>query len=198
MLGRERSEKEPTSRMTRSVPRLACAVAISATLFACTQTVPGAGSAAGDGHVTVLVTDPAERPADARPGACYGKDVTPAVIEVVTEDILIEPAKFAPDGAVIKPAVYETSTRQDIVKPRREVFFEVPCPAQMTPEFIASLQRALQARGYYAGPITGQMDEPTRRAVRAYQLPSGLNTDILTLETALELGLVAYGSADAG
>jgi len=60
----------------------------------------------------------------------------------------------------------------------------------LTPDFVASLQRALAARGIYAGVVNGQMDAPTRRAIRRYQKPKGPDSDVLSLATAQELGLV--------
>ena len=147
------------------------------------------------GHETILITTPGEGPPDARPGACYGKDVTPAVVEVVTEQQLVEPARFSDDGTtIIRPARYQTTTRQQIVTPRKEFYFEVPCPSAFTPDFITSLQRALKVRGFYRGRITGVMDDRTRRAIRKYQISNGeLNSEILTMQAALKLGLVAYG-----
>ena len=131
----------------------------------------------------------------APPGApadtCWGKDVTPAVIETVTEQIMLQPAQIQDDGTVTAPAIYKTETRQKIVKERRETWFETPCAAQETPDFIASLQRALAVRGLYRGPVTGEMDKRTRRAVRGYQKPQGLDSGILSLAAARKLGLVA-------
>jgi len=132
-----------------------------------------------------------EGPPDAVDGACYGKDVTPAVVESVTEQVLIQPAQIASDGAVIAPAIYKTDTRQRIVQERQEYYFEVPCTAIMTPGFIASVQRALKVRGAYHGPITGEMDARTLKAIRAFQLP-GFNSTILTMDSARRLGLIAY------
>ncbi len=169
--------------------RLGPPLILGLTLAACSSP---AGPPA-PGHETILITTPGEGPPDARPGACYGKDVTPAVVEVVTEQELVEPARIAEDGAIIKPATYRTTTRQDIVEPRKEFFFEVPCAEVFTTEFITSLQRALKARGFYRGRVSGVMDERTRRAIRRFQIPKGLNSDILTTTTALELGLLEYG-----
>lgn len=180
-----------------SLPFGRVAVLCAGLLAACSQQagpVPEVTRSTG----TALITDPDERPADAKPGSCYGKDVTPATIEVVTEDKLLEPAKLAPDGAVIKPAVYETTKVQKIVAQREEFFFEVPCPPLLDEDFVATLQRALKARGFYRGLINGRMTDATRRAIRAYQVPRGLNTDILTLQSALDLGLVAYGRDGLG
>lgn len=74
---------------------------------------------------------------------------------------------------------------------REERLFAVPCPEVQTQDFVASVQRALAVRGLYAGPVNGRMDAETRRAVRAYQAPQGLDSDILTLDAARQLGLVA-------
>ncbi len=148
---------------------------------------------------TTLITTPGEGPPDARPGACYGKDMTPAVVEVITVQVLLQPAKIAPDGAIMRPPSYKTSSYQNIIQERREFFFEVPCADVLTRDFIASLQRALKARQLYRGTLSGVMDARTRRAIRKFQIPNGLNSDILTLDTARSLGLVAYGwGADAG
>lgn len=71
-----------------------------------------------------------------------------------------------------------------------EVAFRVPCPELMVPQFIETLQRALMARGYHDGPVTGAADAQTRAAVQAFQRDNGFNSPILTLETAQRLGLV--------
>lgn len=146
----------------------------------------------GDVPEGASLVAPGQGPADARPGACYGKDTTPATIETVTERVLIREAQFAPGGGIVKPAEYATKTRQEIKGGGQPYFFEVPCAHTMTPEFIASLQRALQARDFYRGPITGRMDRRTLKAVRAFQLPN-FNSDILTMDTARALGLIAVG-----
>ena len=128
-------------------------------------------------------------PPGATPGTCWGKDVTPAVIETVTEHIMLQPAEVQADGTVTAPAMFKTETRQQIVRERRETWFQTPCDDALTPEFITSLQRALEARGFYRGPLTGEMDARTRRAVRAYQAPQGLSSGILSLAAAQKLGL---------
>lgn len=133
--------------------------------------------------------------ADAPPWApkdtCWGKTATPAVIETVTEQILVSPASYNPDGTLYRAAQYRTETRQNIVRERQENWFETPCPGIMTPQFIASLQRALQARSAYNGEISGVMDNPTREAVRRWQAARGLDSPILSLDTARDLGLAA-------
>lgn len=138
-----------------------------------------------------LVQTLATAPPGAAPGTCWGKDITPAVVETVTEQILVQPAQILADGTVSQPAIYRTETRQAIVQERTETWFETPCATVQTPEFIASVQRALKARGFYRGTITGQMDTRTRAAIRRYQTPEGLNSSILSMAAARKLGLVA-------
>lgn len=133
---------------------------------------------------------------------CWDKSTVPALIETETETRLVAPAATLPDGTVVEPAIYETETRATILRDRQEQAFEVPCADVMTPDFIASLQRALAARGAYAGPITGEMDAPTRDAVAAFQTgaaPQDRDTGntTLTLSTARRLGLVAIDLPDA-
>ncbi len=133
----------------------------------------------------------AEAPPGAAPGSCWGKSVTPAIVETVTDQIVLQPAQIDTNGTVLSPAIYKTETRQAIVRERRETWFETPCDAALTPSFVASLQRALQARGLYRGNVDGQMDGRTRAAVRRYQKPQGLDSGILSLAAARQLGLVA-------
>ena len=130
-------------------------------------------------------------PAGAAKGTCWGRTVSPAVIETVTEQVQIAAAKMNPDDTVAKPPVYKTETRQEIVKARVDNWFETPCPDVLTPEFNSSLQRALLARGFYTGPITGDMDTPTRAAVQRYQSADGPDSGVLALKSARALGLVA-------
>jgi len=163
-------------------------------LGACTASDAIQGNVAGLREPDV-VRSGGQQPPGASPGTCWGKSVSPAVIETVTEQILVQPAEITTDGQVIQPAIYRTETLQRIVKERRETWFEAPCPAQLTGEFIASVQRALRARGLYSGRITGIMDGRTRAAVRRYQSEQGLDSGILALETARQLGLVAIARA---
>lgn len=71
-----------------------------------------------------------------------------------------------------------------------EVAFRVPCPEQVSPAFLSTLQRALTVRGYFEGEVTGRPDAATRAAVQAFQRDNGFNSPILTLETAQRLGLL--------
>ncbi|WP_298498086.1 peptidoglycan-binding domain-containing protein [uncultured Maritimibacter sp.] len=137
-----------------------------------------------------IITDFTLGPPNAKPGVCYGKDVTPATIEHSVEHKLIEEARIGPEGNIIAPAKYETITESRIVEDRESIYFETPCPPRWTPEFIASIQRALNARGLYEGSTDGILDEPTRLAIRTFQKQTGLNSTILSTESARRLGLV--------
>jgi len=137
-------------------------------------------------------------PPDADPNACYGLQVRPAVIETVTDQVMVQPEQTGPDGTVLQPAVFVTEQQQRIVQERREIWFETPCEAQTDPDFIASLQRALQVRGLYTGPINGQMTRRTERAIRAFQEPQGLDSATLSLASARQLGLALFDPALAG
>lgn len=141
---------------------------------------------------STLAPTPAAIGAGAPEGACVDQMTTPAVLETVTEQILMHPAGLRADGSVQTPAVYRTVTRQRIVHERRDVAFAVPCAAVMTPEFVASVQRALMARGYFAGPVTGLMDPQTTAAIERFQSERhDVPTGTLTLRSAQTLGLVA-------
>jgi len=148
------------------------------------------------------MADPAEvvtrnaAPPGAEPGTCWGRDETPAVVETVTEQVMLQPAEILADGTVSRPAAYKTETRQQIVKPREATWFETPCEEELTEEFNASLQRALKARGHYRGPVTGRMDSRTRAAIRAYQKPQGLDSGVISLAAARQMGLVLAETPD--
>lgn len=134
--------------------------------------------------------DPVNAPPNAKPGACYARDITPAVIETVTEQIVASPAIVAADGTITQTASYRTETHQKIVKPRSDIWIETPCDEVQTIEFTATLQRALKARGFYKGKITAILDPRTRRAIRAYQITQGLDSAVLSVESATKLGLI--------
>ncbi|WP_145109772.1 peptidoglycan-binding domain-containing protein [Cereibacter sediminicola] len=69
-------------------------------------------------------------------------------------------------------------------------WFQAPCPDAMTPERVATLQRALEVRGLHKGAISGEMDKATRAAIRRFQEPLGLDSDRLSIEAARYLGVV--------
>lgn len=126
-------------------------------------------------------------------GACWASDITPAVIETVTEQVLVTPEVRDEAGRITTPAAFRTDTRQRMVQDREEVWFRAPCPDEIDIEFVATLQRALKARGLYLLPLSGVIDAPTRDAIRRFQAERGLDSPTLSLAAAQELGIVATG-----
>lgn len=131
-------------------------------------------------------------------GRCFGRDITPAVIETVTAQELARPETRDAAGTVTAPAAYQTVTRQQIVRDRTEVLFETLCPPAFTSDLVASLQRALTARGFYRGPISGMLDAATGRAVQDFQRSDGPDSPLLSITAARRLGLVALAPEDLG
>ncbi|KUP93197.1 peptidoglycan-binding domain-containing protein [Tritonibacter horizontis] len=130
-------------------------------------------------------------PPGAPPGTCWDTVIVPARVETVTDQVMVAPAVKATDGRVLEPAKFTSETRQEITRPREETYFQTPCPHALSPDYIASLQRALAARGTYSGAITGALSAETRAAIRAYQTPLGIDSDTLSLRAARSLGLSA-------
>ncbi|MEM7631609.1 MAG: peptidoglycan-binding domain-containing protein [Pseudomonadota bacterium] len=160
------------------------AVAALVTLAACAEV----------GTPTRSNIDPvslASAPPGAATGTCWDKTVTPAVVETQSRRVELQPAQISSDGRVQSPPIYKTEAQQIVVQPRRENWFEIPCADVLTPDFVASLQRALQARGYYNGPATGEIDLRTRQAVHRYQRSEGFDNPTLTVAAARKLGLIA-------
>ena len=127
-------------------------------------------------------------------GACWAKDTTPAVIETTTEQIVVTAEQRDAAGKVTTPAAYQTKTHQRLVQDHAEVWFRTLCPEEFTVGFVASLQRALKARGLYLAPVTGGMDATTAEAIRRFQSGLGLDSPTLSRTAATELGLVAVGA----
>jgi hypothetical protein len=134
-------------------------------------------------HRPEVQTDPA--------GGCFATEPVPAIYERIPGEILVVQAEIAEDGTVIRPPIYRRALVPRVVRPRDEMRFATPCPPALTPDFIASLQRALAARGLYGGAATGRMDATTRAAIRRFQRERGLDSGTLSLETARSLGLIA-------
>ncbi len=124
-------------------------------------------------------------------GECWTKSTTPAIIETVTEQEMVSEEIRDETGALVQPASFRTRTHQRMVRDREEVWFRAPCPADQSVQFVASLQRALKARGLYLAAVSGEMDTSTAEAVRRFQAERGLDSPVLSLAAARELGLSA-------
>jgi hypothetical protein len=139
-------------------------------------------------QAAIMATEPR-----AAEGECWHRMGRPALFETVTEEILIAPEQRDATGAVVKPATFRTETRQTELRPRQQIWFRIPCRAEVESEavFVASLQRALKARGLFGSEVTGIMDDATETAVLRYQSANGLESGVLSLAAAQALGLVA-------
>lgn len=139
---------------------------------------------------SVITATEMSPPADI-PGVCWGHEPGPEVTEIVRDIVLATPAQTGPDGGEIAPAIYREVTRPKTFIEGEGRWFTRTCDADLTTDFVATLQRALAARGLYGGKITGEMDARTRSAIRAYQEPQGLASHQLSLSAAQQLGLIA-------
>lgn len=172
--------------------RTALWLALLPLLGACVPAERDETGVSGIAPPPVLLEDSTAAPPDAAPGTCYARDRTPLRIETVTEPLPVLDALLVGDGSVQTPSDWNLRTRQSIAGGGEEMLIETPCRADMGPELIASLQRALAVRKLYAGPVSGRMDGPTRAALRRFQQKKGLDSAILAIATARELGLIAY------
>ena len=176
--------------MPHALPRRAAPALLALTLAACN---PGQPHQAAEGPnlraevITVQAHPPKSPPAD----QCWGSDTIPAVFENVTERGLVTPEVRDATGRVVQPATWRPVTKLRMVKDPSEVWFRVPCPGVETPAFWTSVQRALKARGDYLQTPTGTYDAATALAVRRYQARQGLDSPVLSLAAAQDLGLVA-------
>lgn len=169
------------------------ALSFCAVTSACTLATPNTqGSFREPDQIAIFTTGPE----GAAKGSCWGKDETQAVVETITRQVLVKPAVTDASGSISQPAVYETQTTQRIVHDREAIWFEALCKEAFTPEFIASMQRALALRGAYRGPVTGTLTPLTEKAIRIFQKDQGLNSPVLSLIAARKLGLVAYSRDD--
>ena len=137
-----------------------------------------------------------EGPPPGREGTCWAHDLIPAVYETETEQTLVSPEVRDAAGKVVTQAVYRSVSQVRVVTERRDIWFTAPCPEETNVNFVATLQRALKARGYYDLPVTGEMDAATTEAVRRYQADHGLDSPRLSLAAAQDLGLSTTALGD--
>ena len=163
-----------------------------AALMACAPMAQG-------GQIVSKLTHPdhPRLPENAGPIDCYAHEFTPAVIETVTEKTPLTPARLAVDietgkTTVIREATFKTVTVRKIVSPRKEQWFPAVCPHNYTENFVQSIQRALKARGFYSGALSGWMDEQTNIAVKLYQRKYDVDSPLVALATAEEFGLISH------
>jgi hypothetical protein len=133
-------------------------------LAACND--PGAGAVLAWRDLSAEIRTGADgMPPGAQEGLCWAEDILPAT------------------AASSGPASRSGADGQ-------RIWFRAPCSNQIDGSFVATLQRALKARGYYRGAIDGKMNRATRAAIGLYQGQRGLASEQLSLAAAKDMGLV--------
>ncbi|PTX56417.1 putative peptidoglycan binding protein [Litoreibacter ponti] len=171
--------------MTRLIPLGALAA-----LVACAP-LPGPDVTKLITSTQTEITSVDMKPPANMPGVCWGHIPGPQITEIVSDIVLATPATVDEFGRELSPAIYRKVTRPQTFNEGDGRWFTRTCDADLTPDFVMTLQRALQVRGLYRGPVTGEMDARTRRAIRDYQTPQGLDSAVLSQTAAQQLGLIA-------
>lgn len=124
-------------------------------------------------------------------GRCFATEIRPQQFRSVTQQVLVVPEERDRNNVLINAAIYRNESRQERVPTAPGMRFETLCPPLFTAERVATLQRALAARGAYAGTVSGQLDAATQAAIQRFQIPTGLNSPHLAIATARSLGLIS-------
>lgn len=175
--------------MIRPSPRSFAGAAIATLALAgCQTTAGGDVTRASDPGLIPTITAPAQP--EGKDGACWGQVPGPSVTTLVAQTVVAEEAVFDADGTEISPAIYRNVTVPKTVSTGEGSWFERVCDTELTSDLVMNLQRALGARTYYGGPASGELDAATRASIRLYQQEQGLDSDVLSLATARQLGLI--------
>ncbi len=114
------------------------------------------------------------------------KVTIPAKYKTVSVRKMVEPARAVKTPI---PAEYKTIEKRVIATPPKLEWREILCETNTTPNLIRRLQSALNAKGYRAGRVDGQLGRETLSAVIKYQRDNNLPSGQLTLATLKSLGL---------
>ena len=139
---------------------------------------------------TLLPRD-ASGPESAPESSCWAKDITPAVIETVTSQKQLTWPFDQASNTGHTTASYQTETRHVMLNNRYERWFETLCPDLLDKPLVTALQRALQDHDLYQGKIDGLLGPATKTALRHFQQQNGLDSDTLSLRSAVLMALVA-------
>ena len=169
--------------MTRTYAHILTVLAVASCTTTAVDPAPSTPSAA-----QVISLGAIDTTAD---GTCFATSA--AETETVTEDVVVEvvPAVKDRNGVVTSPAVFRNVTRPRTMITREGTRFETVCPPVLTVTFVTTLQRALQSRAAYSGPVNGQYDTATGLAVQRFQRDSGIDSPYLSVSTARQLGVLA-------
>ncbi|KEO55160.1 peptidoglycan-binding domain-containing protein [Thioclava pacifica] len=177
---------------TRGAGRAALFFAGLLALAGCQEEATPQGKPARPPAQTLAKVLMERKPADDAQG-CYAELKAPATVETVSDQVQVVPEQRDPTtGEITQPAIYREVSSQRIVEASRARYFPSVCSGDLTPGFVAMLQRALAVRGLYSGPADGKLDPATGRAITAYQKPRGLDSPTLSVRAAQELGLYIW------
>ena len=112
------------------------------------------------------------------------------VVPVDYEREIMTQVQPATEKRVPVPAVFETVEQQVLVSPGKQYCTQIVCDVNATTAKMTEIQKALQAAGFYSGPLDGVLGPVTMDAVTAYQKAKGLPADgYLTVDTVKALGI---------
>ncbi len=111
----------------------------------------------------------------------------PMQYKIKTRQVIVQPERVVEEET---PATYKTIQKRVLAsKGGYEVWREILCGDDLTSAKIASIQRALQSKGYNPGPIDNIFGSRTKNALIQYQKDKGLPVGNLNLETLRALGV---------
>ncbi len=114
------------------------------------------------------------------------EETIPAEYTSVQVRKLVSPARTE---TITIPATYKTIEKVKIVSGGNLEWREVICDTNSTPELIAQVQAALDAKGYSTGRSDGVFGMSTLHAMERFQRDNGLIVGQLTMETMDALGV---------
>ena len=126
-------------------------------------------------------------------GRCFASQDGPTETRIVSELVEVVPEVRDANGVVVSAAIFRNQTRPRTVRSGEGATFETVCPQVYTLDFVATLQRALTVRQAYAGRVTGEYDAATSLAVQRFQRARGIDSPLLSVDVARELGVFAVG-----
>jgi hypothetical protein len=89
----------------------------------------------------------------------------------------------------VVPATYQTIEKKRVISAAHLEWYQIICEVNATPDLVLRVQQALKDRGFYNGPINGELDDDTGAAIVAYQNQNNLAAGQLTIETVNSLGV---------
>ena len=113
----------------------------------------------------------------------YEVEAVYAMKKVMVE---VEPAR---SETITHPAIYKDVTRQNIKRGAEPVWLEVLCERNANPALVRDVQKALKARGYFQGPVTGTLGQQTIQAMQKFQADQGLAQGQVSMESVRALGI---------